>query len=86
MKPKQPEKSKKAGGHTAPRANPPRRTSPSENLHGKISTRAYELYERRVCQGALDDWLQAEQEILGQEKTGKADPPHRGGYAGEEQE
>ena len=52
-------------------------------LHHRIAKRAYELYERRIRQGAigqgaLDDWLQAEREIL-QER------PHRGGYAGAEQ-
>ena len=48
-------------------------------LHQQIAKRAYEIYERRIRQGALDDWLQAEREIL----EGK---PHRGGYAGVEQE
>jgi hypothetical protein len=48
-------------------------------LHQQIAKRAYEIYERRIRQGPLDDWLQAEREIL-QEKT------HRGGYAGAEQE
>ena len=66
--------------------NPPRKTpqrpqmsSRPESLHNQIARRAYEIYERRISQGALDDWLQAEREIL-QEK------PHRGGYAGAEQE
>ena len=36
----------------------------SEDLHERIAQRAYEIYERRIRQGALDDWLQAEQEIL----------------------
>ena len=57
-----------------------------ERLHELIAKRAYELYERRICQGPLDDWLQAEQEILGDKKAGNDDRPHRGGYAGEEQE
>ena len=48
-------------------------------LHQQIAKRAYEMYERRIRQGALDDWLQAEREIL-------QDKPHRGGYAGVEQE
>ena len=48
-------------------------------LHQQISKRAYEIYERRIRQGALDDWLQAEREIL-------QDKSHRGGYAGVEQE
>jgi len=42
--------------------------------HQRIATRAYELYQRRILQGALDDWLQAEREIL-------QDKPHPGGYA-----
>jgi Protein of unknown function (DUF2934) len=83
MKPK---KSKKIGEPTAPRANQPRPTSVSKRLYGQIAERAYEMYERRVRQGALDDWLQAEQEILGQKKTRKTDRPHRGGYASEEQD
>lgn len=50
-----------------------------ETLHQDIAKRAYEIYQRRIQKGALDDWLQAEREIL-QER------PHRGGYAGVEQE
>ncbi|MGH7182979.1 MAG: DUF2934 domain-containing protein [Nitrospiraceae bacterium] len=34
-------------------------------LHDRIAARAYEIYERRIRQSPLDDWLQAEQEILG---------------------
>lgn len=41
----------------------------SATLHERIDTRAREIYERRIRQGPLDDWLQAEQEILGQKKT-----------------
>ena len=48
-------------------------------LQQQIAKRAYEIYEGRIRQGALDDWLQAEREIL-------EDKPHRGGYAGVEQE
>jgi hypothetical protein len=36
----------------------------SETLHERIAKRAYEIYERRVRQDALSDWLQAEREIL----------------------
>jgi hypothetical protein len=79
-------KSKKTRQQTAPRAKPARQTPVSEGLHEQIAKRAYEVYKRRICQGALDDWLQAEQEILGQKKTRKADMPHRGGYASEEQD
>jgi len=60
--------------------------SVSANLHELIVTRAYENYERRIRQGPLDDWLQAEQEILRPRTTGNADSPHRGGYASEEQD
>jgi hypothetical protein len=56
----------------------------SEDLHAHIVKRAYEIYQRRIRQGALDDWLQAEREILEQEWN--PEMPHRGGYAGEEQE
>lgn len=36
------------------------------NLHARIQTRAYELYEQRGCyEGqALDDWVQAEREMV----------------------
>ena len=63
-----------------------RTPSASEDLHERIAKRAYEIYERRIRQGALDDWLQAEREILGHKKTWSPDMPHRGGYAGQEQE
>jgi hypothetical protein len=33
-------------------------------LHAQIEARAYEIYERRIRQGPMDDWLQAEREIL----------------------
>ena len=43
--------------------------SPCDDLHVRITNRAYELHtERGYRQGyALDDWLQAEREILGLE-------------------
>ncbi|MGQ0666060.1 MAG: DUF2934 domain-containing protein [Nitrospiraceae bacterium] len=44
----------------------PSQPSLSATLHDRIAGRAYEIYERRTRQGPLDDWLQAEQEILGQ--------------------
>ncbi|MBK9306896.1 MAG: DUF2934 domain-containing protein [Nitrospira sp.] len=66
IKPKAPTKSK------TPRARSTRRTTPkapspssSATLYERIATRAFENYERRIRQGPLDDWLQAEQEILG---------------------
>jgi Protein of unknown function (DUF2934) len=83
MKPK---KSKKSSGQTAPRAKSARQAPVSEGLHDQIAKRAYEVYERRIRQGALDDWLQAEQEILRQKKIRNADMPHRGGFASEEQD
>jgi hypothetical protein len=58
----------------------------SATLNERIATRAFENYERRICQGPLDDWLQAEQEILGQQNTQTADVPDLGGSAGEEQD
>ena len=62
--------------------------SMSATLHERIATRAFEIYERRIRQGPLDDWLRAEQEILRRKKIRNADMPHphRGGYAGEEQD
>jgi hypothetical protein len=35
-----------------------------EELHRRITTRAYEIYEQRVRQGPVGDWLQAEREIV----------------------
>jgi hypothetical protein len=49
-------------GRTTPEAPSP---SVSATLYERIATRAFENYERRIRQGPLDDWLQAEQEILG---------------------
>lgn len=39
-------------------------------LHERIATGAFENYERRIRPGPLDDWLQAEREILGSHYTG----------------
>ena len=39
----------------------------SDTLHEQIAVRAYKHYERCIRQGPLDDWLQAEREILGQQ-------------------
>lgn len=43
--------------------------SPSDDMQARITDRAYELYtERGYRQGyALDDWLEAEREVLGLE-------------------
>lgn len=84
MKPKT---SKTTSQKPARRITPgPQTPSVSEDLYAQIATRAYEIYERRIRQEALDDWLQAEREILGQQKTWNPDMPHRGGYAAQEQE
>lgn len=42
--------------------------SPCDDLHGRIAKRAYELYTVRGYHhgSALDDWLEAEREILSQ--------------------
>jgi hypothetical protein len=86
-------KSKRPTNSKTTRQRPARRTKPgsptpsvSAHLHERIATRAFENYERRISQGPLDDWLQAEQEILGQQNTRHADRPHRGGSASEEQD
>jgi len=93
VKPKKPITLKKLTKPKATRQGPARRTKPnsptppvSVTFHERIATRAFEIYERRIRQGPLDDWLQAEQEILRQKKLRNADMPHRGGYAGEEQD
>jgi hypothetical protein len=57
-----------------PSAGPPARKphartpSPSEDRHVLIATRAYARYGARGYRAgsALDDWLEAEREILGQ--------------------
>lgn len=83
MKPK---KSKTTGQRTVPRAKSTSQTPASEGFHEQIARRAYELYEKRVRQGPVDDWLRAEQEILKERKIRKTDKSHRGGYASEEQD
>jgi hypothetical protein len=86
MKSKPPTTSKTTGQRPARRTKPDSYTpSESGHLHERIATQAFEHYERRIRQGPLDDWLQAEQEILGQQNIRSADRPHRGGYASEEQ-
>jgi len=83
-----PPKKTKTTSQKPPQRTPsrPHTASSPEGLYGQIVKRAYEIYERRIRQGALDDWLQAEREIL-QRNTGYPEAlPHRGGYAGPEQE
>jgi len=48
---------------------PSRPVSPCDDLHIRIMQRAYELHAERGYQEgrALDDWLEAEREILGTE-------------------
>ena len=67
---------------TKPGAHTP---SVSTTLHERIDTRAYEHYDRRIRQDPLDDWIQAEREILGPRNIRHAEMPNRGGYASEEQ-
>jgi hypothetical protein len=72
LKPKKPATSKTPNQKPARRPQPDSPTpSASEDLHTRISTRAFEIYELRIRQGALDDWIQAEREIL-KEKRSKA--------------
>ena len=76
MKPKKsktarkPKKSKTTSQKLTRRALPsPPTPSVERDLHQQIVARAYEIYERRTRQGALDDWLKAEREILEKEKV-----------------
>ena len=72
----EPQKPKKPATSKTPNQKPARRTRPdspasplSEDLHTRISTRAREIYEQRIRQGALDDWLQAERELLKEKRA-----------------
>ena len=53
---------------------PARETSETQGLQQQISQRAYELYEARGREDGHDveDWLQAEEEILQQESFSAA--------------
>jgi hypothetical protein len=62
----EPLKPKKPARRTQPDSPAP---SVSEELHARISTRAREIYEQRIRQGALDDWLQAERGILKEKRA-----------------
>jgi len=55
----------------------PRKPKSVSNAEEKIRLRAYELYERRgrIDGHALDDWLQAETEVLGAKKHGSKSKP-----------
>jgi len=72
----EPLKLKKPTISKTPSQKLPRRSGPdspasssSEALHERITTRAWEIYEQRIRQGALDDWLQAEREILKEKRA-----------------
>ena len=70
LKPKKPTTSKTASQLPARRTQPDSPApSVSEDLHARISTRACEIYEQRIRQCALDDWLQAERDILKEKRT-----------------
>ena len=50
-----------------PNNKPARQTRPTfDDLHARITTRAYDLYVERGCREAcaLEDWLEAEREIV----------------------
>lgn len=65
LKPKQLTTSKTPGRKPArPTQSDSSAPSISDDLHARITTRAQEIYEQRIRQGALDDWLQAERETL----------------------
>ena len=57
-----------------PRKAPPPKPAQPNDIEERIRQRAYQLYEQRgsVDGFALDDWLQAEGEILGAQKQRKA--------------
>jgi hypothetical protein len=52
----------------------PRKSDPPGDIEERVRERAYRLYEQRgrIDGLALDDWLQAEREILGAQKQRKA--------------
>jgi hypothetical protein len=57
-------------GETPPTSKTVKHAQPSfDDLHAHIATRAYELYLQRGCREgcAVDDWLDAEREIVGRE-------------------
>jgi Protein of unknown function (DUF2934) len=57
-------------GASTPISKTSKHAQPSfDDLHAHIATRAYELYIQRGCREgcAVDDWLDAEREIVGRE-------------------
>ena len=70
LKPKIPATSKTPSQKPASRTQPSSPLSSlSEDLHARISMRAFEIYKQRIRQGALDDWLEAEREILKEKRA-----------------
>ena len=70
LNPKKPTTAKTSSQKSARRTQPDSPASClSEDLHARISTRARDIYEQRIRQGALDDWLQAEREILKEKRA-----------------
>lgn len=60
-------------GTTVSSRKPVRQVRPSfDDLHARITTRAYELYHQRGCREgcAVEDWLDAEREIVNREFPG----------------
>ena len=64
----------------------PHPSSVSGDVYDAVVTRAHQIYVRRIRQGALDDWLQAEREILQQIKVHRPDVMQGGAYAAQELE
>lgn len=84
MKSKEPNKTtRKPSRSIDPR---PQLSIAPEKLAGQIAMRAHEIYVRRTSQGALDDWLEAEREILGKQHKRSAATLIRGGYAAQDQD
>ena len=56
-------------GSSSATNEPPRKKPAFEDLHARISLRAYELYLQRGCREghAQEDWLDAEREIIDRE-------------------
>lgn len=78
MKPKKPKATRKPTASKPARRTAVPRNRPVvqpawmlETLHQQIAVRAYELYEQRSRIGPLDDWLQAEREIMAGLKAGR---------------
>lgn len=84
MKSKEPDKTtRKPSRPISPR---PQLSIVPEKLVAQIAIRAHEIYVRRTSQGALDDWLAAEREILGKQSKRSSGTHIRGGYAAQDQD